>query len=38
MVEHAALVVDEILPHAPCRQWVLSVPIQLRFLRVEMSQ
>jgi len=32
MVEHAALLVDEILPAAPYRQWVLSVPFQLRFL------
>jgi ribosomal protein S27E len=32
MVEHAALLVDEILPHTPYRQWVLSVPFQLRFL------
>ena len=24
--------VDEILPHRPMRQWVLSVPFQLRFL------
>ena len=32
MVEHAALLVDEILPEAPYRQWVLSVPFQLRFL------
>ena len=32
MVEHAALLVDEILPQAPYRQWVLSVPFQLRFL------
>jgi hypothetical protein len=32
MVEHAALLVDEILPPAPYRQWVLSVPFQLRFL------
>ena len=32
MVEHPALLVDEILPEAPYRQWVLSVPFQLRFL------
>jgi len=32
MVEHAALLVDEILPEVPYRQWVLSVPFQLRFL------
>jgi hypothetical protein len=28
----AALLVDEILPHPPMRQWVLSVPFPLRFL------
>ncbi|MFT6045945.1 MAG: hypothetical protein ACI9WC_001648, partial [Arenicella sp.] len=32
MVESAALLVDEILPQQPMRQWVLSVPFQLRFL------
>jgi len=32
MAESAALLVDEILPHQPMRQWVLSVPFQLRFL------
>ena len=32
MVESAALLVDEILPQQPIRQWVLSVPFQLRFL------
>jgi hypothetical protein len=32
MVESAALLVDEVLPHLPTRQWVLSVPFQLRFL------
>ena len=32
MAESAALLVDEILPHRPMRQWVLSVPFQLRFL------
>jgi ribosomal protein S27E len=32
MVEHAALLVDDVLPLAPYRQWVLSVPFQLRFL------
>ena len=26
MVESAALLVDEVLPHQPMRQWVLSVP------------
>ena len=32
MVDTAALLVDEVLPHAPIRQWVLSVPFPLRFL------
>ncbi len=32
MPESAALLVDEVLPKQPMRQWVLSVPFQLRFL------
>jgi len=32
MVDSAALLVDEILPRQPMRQWVLSVPFPLRFL------
>jgi len=32
MAESAALLVDEVLPQAPMRQWVLSFPFQLRFL------
>jgi hypothetical protein len=32
MAETAALLVDEIFPEAPVRQWVLSVPYPLRFL------
>jgi len=32
MVDSAALLVDEILPHQPMRQWVLTVPFPLRFL------
>ena len=32
MVESAALLVDEVLPHEPMRQWVLSFPYPLRFL------
>ena len=32
MAESAALLVDDILPHQPMRQWVLSFPYQLRFL------
>jgi hypothetical protein len=32
MAESAALLVDEILPEAPMRQWVLCFPFPLRFL------
>jgi len=32
MADSAALLVDEILPTQPMRQWVLSFPFQLRFL------
>jgi ribosomal protein S27E len=32
MVESAALLVDEVFPEQPVRQWVLSVPFPLRFL------
>jgi hypothetical protein len=32
MVDSAALLVDEVLPAAPIRQWVLSAPFALRFL------
>jgi len=32
MVESAALLVDGILPDTPIRQWVLSLPYDLRFL------
>ncbi len=32
MADSAALLVDEILPHQPMRQWVLSVPFPLRLL------
>jgi len=32
MVDSAALLVDEVLPKQAMRQWVLSVPFQLRFL------
>jgi len=32
MTDIAALLVDEVLPHQPMRQWVLSVPFPLRFL------
>ena len=30
--DSAALLIDEVLPHQPMRQWVLSVPFPLRFL------
>ena len=32
MAECAALLIDDVLPHQPMRQWVLSVPYPLRFL------
>ena len=32
MADSAALLVDDILPHLPMRQWVLSLPFPLRFL------
>jgi len=32
MADSAALLVDEVLPHKPMRQWVLSVPFPLRFV------
>ena len=32
MAESAALLVDEVLPETPMRQWVLSFPFPLRFL------
>ncbi len=32
MADSAALLVDEVLPHQPMRQWVLSLPFPLRFL------
>lgn len=32
MTESAALLVDEVLPQEPVRQWVLSVPFPLRYL------
>jgi hypothetical protein len=32
MVETAALLVEEVLPRKPLRQWVLSLPFALRFL------
>jgi len=32
MTDSAALLVDDVLPHQPMRQWVLSFPFPLRFL------
>ena len=32
MTEGAALLIDEVLPRQPLRQWVLSVPFALRYL------
>src|SRR4051794_16409518 len=32
MVETAAFLADEVLPQAPYRQWVLTLPFQFRFL------
>ena len=32
MTESAVLLVDEVLPELPLRQWVLSFPYPLRFL------
>ncbi len=32
MAESSALLVDEVFPEVPIRQWVLSFPFQLRFL------
>lgn len=32
MAESAALLVDEVFPEEPVRQWVLSAPYPLRFL------
>jgi len=32
MAESAALLVDEVFPEQPVRQWVLSIPFPLRFL------
>ena len=32
MADSAALLVDDVLPSQPMRQWVLSVPFPLRFL------
>jgi ribosomal protein S27E len=38
MAESAALLVDEVLPEQPIRQWVLSFPFQLRFLLASRPQ
>ena len=31
MIERAAHLIDHVLPHAPVRQWVLSLPFELRY-------
>src|SRR5215831_8818091 len=31
MAEHAAVLVDEVLPRVPVRQWVLTLPYRLRY-------
>ncbi|MGB5707046.1 MAG: IS91 family transposase [Arenicellales bacterium] len=38
MVESAALLIDDVLPRLPMRQWVLSVPFQLRYLFASQPQ
>jgi ribosomal protein S27E len=38
MAESAALLVDEVIPEQPIRQWVLSFPFQLRFLLASRPQ
>ena len=38
MADSAALLVDDVLPHQPIRQWVLSFPFQLRFLLANYPQ
>ena len=39
MAESAALLVDEVLPHEPMRQWVLSFPFQLsKFARFMLTR
>lgn len=32
MSQTAGYLVDQVIPHAPVRQWVLSLPIPLRLL------
>ena len=31
MVDTAARLTDEVLPHVPVRQWVLSLPFEIRY-------
>jgi hypothetical protein len=31
MAEHAATLVDDLLPRVPVRQWVLTLPYRLRY-------
>ncbi len=32
LTERIVLLIDDVLPHQPIRQWVLSFPFQLRYL------
>jgi putative transposase len=38
MIESSALLIDDILPRQPIRQWVLSVPFLLRYLFANQPQ
>ena len=38
MAESAALLIDNVFPVLPIRQWVLSFPLQLRFLLARQPQ
>ena len=38
MAETAALLIDNVFPVVPIRQWVLSFPLQLRFLLARQPQ
>lgn len=38
MSQTAAHLVDHVIPHAPVRQWVLSLPIALRLLLASQPQ
>ena len=38
MAESAALLIENVFPVVPIRQWVLSFPLQLRFLLARQPQ